>query len=157
MKTLQRVVWSLIFIVFGVYLVKAEVQEDQAHKGIAREVHPDHQDGIPWLRKWMTMSEEWCFKQKRKTAQERTPKPWKKTVREGTVRTQGPWQQPSQEGVWKHQFKGGELRRSGKKRSGKKEEEKGEEEKREAQKKPFGGQSAKNKSCASWCRKGKKM
>ena len=32
-KVHRRVVWSLIFIVFGVYLVKAEVQEDQAHKG----------------------------------------------------------------------------------------------------------------------------
>ena len=51
MKAHQRVVWSLIFIVFGVHLVKAEVQENQAHKGIAREVHPDHQDGLQWMRK----------------------------------------------------------------------------------------------------------
>ena len=48
-KMHQRVVWSLIFIVFGVYLVKAEVEEDQAKHGIAREVHPDLQDGTPWM------------------------------------------------------------------------------------------------------------
>ena len=59
-KVHQRVVWSLIFLVFGVYQVKAEVQEDQAHKVIAREVHPDLQDGFPWMRKRMTMWEEWC-------------------------------------------------------------------------------------------------
>ena len=51
---------------FGVYLVKAQVQEDQAHKGIAREVRPDLQDGTPWMRKRMTMWEKWCLKQKRK-------------------------------------------------------------------------------------------
>ena len=28
-------------------LVKAKVQQDQAHKWIAREVHPDLQDGTP--------------------------------------------------------------------------------------------------------------
>ena len=65
-KVHRRVVWGSIFIVFGVYLVKAEVQEDQAHKGIAREVHPDLLDDIPWMRKRMTMWEEWCLKQKRK-------------------------------------------------------------------------------------------
>ena len=32
-KVHWRVVWSLIFLVFGVCLVRAEVQEDQAHKG----------------------------------------------------------------------------------------------------------------------------
>ena len=46
-KVHRRVVWSLILLVFGVHLAKAEVQEDQAHKGIAREVHPDLQDGTP--------------------------------------------------------------------------------------------------------------
>ena len=69
MKALQRVVWGLIFLVFGVYLVKAEVQEDQANKEIAREVHPDHQDGIPWKRKRMRMWEEWCLKKKEKEKQ----------------------------------------------------------------------------------------
>ena len=64
-KMHRRVVWSLTFIVLRVHLVKAEVQEDQANKEIAREVHLDHQDGIPWMRKRMTMWEEWCLEQKR--------------------------------------------------------------------------------------------
>ena len=42
-KMHQRVVWSLIFLVYGVCLVKAEVQEEQASKEIEREDHPDHQ------------------------------------------------------------------------------------------------------------------
>ena len=41
-----RVVWSLIFLLFGVHLAKAEVQEDQAHKGIAREAHQDPHDVV---------------------------------------------------------------------------------------------------------------
>ena len=66
-KVHQRVVWSLIFIVFGVYLVvMAEVQEDQAHKGIAREVHPSLQVDTPWMRNGMTMLEKWCLQQKKK-------------------------------------------------------------------------------------------
>ena len=51
---------------FGVYLVKEEVQDGHAKKEIARVVHPDHQDGIPWMRKRMTILEEWCLTQKRK-------------------------------------------------------------------------------------------
>ena len=42
----RRVVWSLIFLMFGQHLAKAEVQEDQAHRGIAREVYPDPQDDL---------------------------------------------------------------------------------------------------------------
>ena len=42
-KLHQRAVWSLTFLVYGVYLVKAEVQEDQT-----REVHLDRQDGLLW-------------------------------------------------------------------------------------------------------------
>ena len=100
-KLHRRVVWSLIFLVFGVHLAKAEVQEDQAHKGIAREVHPDFQDGTPWMRKGMTMWEDWCVKQQRKkNSQGKDQELLKKTVRKGTpvpkkeiarVRTQGPW------------------------------------------------------------------
>ena len=60
-KLHQRAVWSLIFHVYGVYLVKAEVQEDHA-----REVHPDRQDGLLGMRKGMTMWEIWCRKPKRK-------------------------------------------------------------------------------------------
>ena len=65
-KVHRRVVWSLIFVVFGVFLAKAEVQEGQAHKGIAREGHQDLQDGAPWMRKGKTIWEKWCLKKKRK-------------------------------------------------------------------------------------------
>ena len=66
------------------YQVKAEVQEDQAQKGIAKEVHPDHQDGLLWMRKRMMNWEKWCRKPKgEKTARERTQELLKKTVREG--------------------------------------------------------------------------
>ena len=55
------------------------VQEDQAHKGIAREVHPDLQDGTPWMRK------KWCLKKKKKeNIQGKDPKPLKNTARKGT-------------------------------------------------------------------------
>ena len=54
--------WSLIFLVYGGCLVRAEAQEDQASKEIEREDHPDHQDELPLMRKRMTMWEEWCLK-----------------------------------------------------------------------------------------------
>ena len=60
-KLHQRAVRSLIFLVCGVYLVKAEVQEDHA-----RDVHPDRQDGLPGMRKGMMISETWCRKPKKK-------------------------------------------------------------------------------------------
>ena len=117
----------MIFLVFGVYLVKAEVQEDQAHKVIARDFHPDLQDGTPWMRKEMTMWEKWCLKQKRKKKQpgKGPKKPLKKTVREGR-KTPKPLKElarvmareRTREPV-KHQLKDGEFRRSGKQRSGK--------------------------------------
>ena len=76
-KVHRRVVWSLIFLVYGVYLIKAEVREDHA-----REVHPDHQDGVLWMEERMTMWEDLCLKQKKgKTARERTQEPLKKTVK----------------------------------------------------------------------------
>ena len=65
-KMHQRVVWSLIFLVYGVCLVKAEVQEEQASKEIEREDHPGHQDELLWMKKSMTLWEDWCLKQKRK-------------------------------------------------------------------------------------------
>ena len=55
----QRAVSSLIFLVYGVYLVKAEVQEDHA-----REVHPDREDGLPGMREGMMILEMWCRKPK---------------------------------------------------------------------------------------------
>ena len=65
-KVHGREVWSLIFLLFGVHLAKAEVQEDQSHKVNAREVHPDLQDGTPWMKEGMTIWEDWCHKRKRK-------------------------------------------------------------------------------------------
>ena len=62
----QRIVWSLIFLLFGVNLAKAEVQEDEAHKVIEREAHQDLQDGTPWMKKTTTKWEDWCLKQKKK-------------------------------------------------------------------------------------------
>ena len=70
----------MTFLVYGVYLVKAEAQEDQA-----REVHPDSQDGLPGMRKGMMMWENWCRKPKRnKNSQGKDQEPLKKTDREGT-------------------------------------------------------------------------
>ena len=53
---------------FGVYLVKTEVQEDHV-----REAHPDRQDGFLGMRKEMKMWEDWCFKQKREKNNGRDP------------------------------------------------------------------------------------
>ena len=81
-KAHQRVVWSLIFIVFGVHLVKAEEQENREHKMIAREVHQDLQVDTPWMRKGMMFWEICCLKLKRKKiARERT----QKTVQENSL------------------------------------------------------------------------
>ena len=140
-KVLRRAVWSLIFFVFGVHLVKAEVQEDQAHKGIAREVHPDLQDGIPRMRKRMTMWEEWCLnKRERKNSQGRDPSTPNRNSQGKDTRTCWPLHPSSSllpplpshlpsthkytarertREPGKHQLGGGELRRSAKKRSGK--------------------------------------
>ena len=65
--------------------MRAEVQEDQAHKGIAKEVHPDHQDGLLMDEEEDDeLEERGAVNQKeRKTARERTQEPLKKTVREG--------------------------------------------------------------------------
>ena len=41
----NQVAPAMIFFVYGVYLVKAEVHEDHA-----REVHPDRQDGLLGMR-----------------------------------------------------------------------------------------------------------
>ena len=103
LKAHQRAVWSLIFIVFGVHLMKAEVPETQAHKGTARDVHPDLDVGTPWMRQGMMLWEKFVAlsqTRKRKTARVKGPKkPFKKTVREGApipqketarTKTQGP-------------------------------------------------------------------
>ena len=50
MKANQRVVWSLIFFVFGVHMVKAEEQENQGHWAIATEDHQTLQVDVQWKR-----------------------------------------------------------------------------------------------------------
>ena len=107
----RRVVWSLIFLLFGVHLAKAEVQEDQAHKGIARQAHQDHQDG----KEGMTIREDWCLEQERKkdsqgkdsttyegNSQGRTPVSKKETARVRTPRT---LEEGSKGGKWKREKK----------------------------------------------------
>ena len=107
----QRAVWSLIFLVYGVYLVKAEVQKDHA-----REVHPG-----------MMIWEIWCRKPKRKknsqgkdprTLVENSWEPQYKPNHTARKRTR----EPS-----KHQLKGGGFRKSEKKRSGKERKKKKKE------------------------------
>ena len=59
----------MTFLVYGVYLVRAEVQEDHA-----REVHPDRQDGFLVLRKGMKMWKDWCLRQKKKNSKGKDPR-----------------------------------------------------------------------------------
>ena len=81
-KVHRRVVWSWIFLLFG------EVQEDQAHKEIAREVHPDLQDGTPWIKEGMTIWEDWCLKRIReKNSQGEEPRTLEESSKGGNVST----------------------------------------------------------------------
>ena len=51
MKALQRVVWSVIFVVFGVHLAKAEVHENQAQQRIVRDLGQIHREvEVRWKR-----------------------------------------------------------------------------------------------------------
>ena len=104
MKALQRVVWSLIFLVFEVHLVNAEEQENQAHQGIAKKAYPTPQPDLRWEKmhcyendeKWERIWElrGCCLEQKEKrnsqgrdpntlerNSQERTREPLKKKRR----------------------------------------------------------------------------
>ena len=93
-KVHWRVVWSLIFFVFGVHLVKTEVQEDQPHKGIARE------DGLLWMKKTVAMWEEWCLQQERKkNSQGKDPRTFEAPVKRWLV------QKKRKEKKWKRKKK----------------------------------------------------
>ena len=59
----------MTFLLYGVYLVRAEVQEDHA-----REVHPDRQDSFLVLRKGMKMWKDWCLRQKKKNSKGKDPR-----------------------------------------------------------------------------------
>ena len=50
MKALQRVVWSLIFLMFGVHLVNAEEQGNQVQQGIEKDLCPTPQVDFRWKR-----------------------------------------------------------------------------------------------------------
>ena len=54
MKALQRVVWSLIFLGFGVHVVKAEEQGSQVKQSMSeKDFHQIRQVDVPWMRKKM--------------------------------------------------------------------------------------------------------
>ena len=108
-KVHQRVVWSLIFIVFGTCLVKAKVQEYQANKEIAREDHPDHH-GLQWLKKTMTVWEEWCLRQKRqKNSQGKVPRTFEESSQGRDPTTLERNSQGKDPRTWKENNQGGAL------------------------------------------------
>ena len=81
-KLHQRAVWSLTILVSGVYLMKAEMQEDQA-----REVHPDRQDGLQRMRKEMMSWENWCRKPERnQNSQGKDPRTFEENRQGKTVK-----------------------------------------------------------------------
>ena len=54
MKALQRKVWSLIFLGFGVHLVKAEEQGSQVQQRMSeKDFYQIPQVDVPWMRKKM--------------------------------------------------------------------------------------------------------
>ena len=90
----------MVFIVFGVYLAKAEVQEDQAHKGIAREANQDLQDGNTQNRKKNSQGRD--PRTKERNSQGEDPR----TLQVGTsVLTKYPARERTREPL-KHQLKG---------------------------------------------------
>ena len=73
MKAPQPVVWSLIFLVFGVHLANAEEQENQAQHGMEKDLCPIVQVDFRWKRMQVDEKYEWkwderarCFEQKEK-------------------------------------------------------------------------------------------
>ena len=54
MKALQRSVWSLIFLGFGVHLVFAEKQGSQVQQRMsAKDCYQTHQVDVPWRKKML--------------------------------------------------------------------------------------------------------
>ena len=54
MKALQRLVWSLIFLLFGMHLVKAEEQASQVKQRMSeKDLYQIHQFEVPRMRKKM--------------------------------------------------------------------------------------------------------
>ena len=59
MKALQRVVWSLIFFVFGVRMVNAEEQGIQAQKMREEDLYPTPRVDLRWKRMLHWETREW--------------------------------------------------------------------------------------------------
>ena len=83
MKALQRVVWSLIFILFGVHMVKAVEQEVQVQKRSRRQSMEQDDSKIAngnRMRDLFVLN-----KKKKETARVRKQEPFKNTAKVGTL------------------------------------------------------------------------
>ena len=60
-KALQRAVWSLIFLVFGVCRAKVEEPEIQAQKMSEKDFYPNHRVDVRWkgMLSWITCEWKW--------------------------------------------------------------------------------------------------
>ena len=83
MNALQRVLWSLIFLVLGVCMAKAEESEIQARKMSEKDLYPIHQVDFRWKHSWDIVNgdgmREFFAKgiKKRETARVRTQEPFR--------------------------------------------------------------------------------
>ena len=58
MKALQRVVWSLIFLVFGVHMVKVEEQGSQVQQRMSeKKPLSNSQVDVPWRKRMPHMED----------------------------------------------------------------------------------------------------
>ena len=95
MKALQRVVWSLIFLVLRVHVANAEEQENQVHWGIAREVYQTLQADVQWKRmhsretcEWKWDEKDFCRKRKEmRNSQGKDPRTFDKKSQGGDAST----------------------------------------------------------------------
>ena len=107
MKALQRVVWSLIFLVFGVHMVNAEEQVNQVQQRIEKDLCGTHQGDFRWKRMhaWGNCEWKWderalCLQQKEKrNSQGKDPRTFEETVEKWRV------QKKRKEKKWKEKKK----------------------------------------------------
>ena len=143
MKLHQRAVWNLTFLVYGVYLVKAEVQEDHA-----REIKRSPGRG---MRKGTMMWETWCRKPKRnKSSPGKDPRTLVENSNGGNVSTYQINSQGKDPRTIEAPVQGGGFRKKRKKKWKKRKRKK---KKSEAQKKSLVDKSAKNNLRTSLCQK----
>ena len=127
MKALQRVAWSLIFLVFGVHMVNAEEQGSQAQKMSEKDHYPIPRVDLRWKRMlyWGTCEWKWdervfCKEEKEKSnSQGKDPRLLMETARVGTQVPSNKQPERTQE-LTKNRCKGGEFRKNERKRSGRK-------------------------------------